>query len=212
CAPGGTVIGAVLYVPSRLTNNHRPRAQSDASPRQSGKASRHGYPAATTGLVFSPIPSCIQRSVLAPPCTRKPIGTVIFDTIRLKKRDCSRATGFIQPVHDEVMQGFVDALRLGLPATCPVQGAHGSALACAPDRRGFASCDSADCHVPPHWTSRVAAYHRETSGLFPTWGQRVSSACPRGLGTSGRAAATWPVCRGRSGSDSADRTTRTPVP
>ena len=38
--------------------------------------------------------------------------------------DCSRATGFIQPVHDEVMQGFVDGLRLALHATYPVQDVH----------------------------------------------------------------------------------------
>ena len=31
--------------------------------------------------------------------------------------DCSRATGLIQPAHDEVMQGFVAGLRLGLHAT-----------------------------------------------------------------------------------------------
>jgi hypothetical protein len=35
--------------------------------------------------------------------------------------DCSRATGVIQPVHDAVMQGFVDGLQLGLHATCPAQ-------------------------------------------------------------------------------------------
>ena len=41
-----------------------------------------------------------------------------------KQRDCSRATGFIQLVHDEVMQGFVDGLRLELHATYPAQDAH----------------------------------------------------------------------------------------
>jgi hypothetical protein len=38
--------------------------------------------------------------------------------------DCSRATGLIQPVHDEVMQGFVDGLQLGLHATCPAQDGY----------------------------------------------------------------------------------------
>src|SRR5882724_8349280 len=65
-------------------------------------------------------------------------------------RDCSKDTGFIQPVPDGVMRAFVDGLRLGLRATYPVQGAHGSALACARDRRCVASYDSAGCRVPPH--------------------------------------------------------------
>src|SRR4030095_175604 len=69
-------------------------------------------------------------------------------------------------------------LLLGHHATYPAQDAPESALAFVPGRHSFASCDSADCRVPPHWTSRVAASHRETSGLCPTWGkelfQRVS--------------------------------------
>src|SRR5215831_10259282 len=92
-------------------------------------------------------------------------------------RDCSNDTGFIQPVHDEGRREFVDGLRLALHATYRAQDAHGAALVSAPGRHSFAFCDSADCRVPPHWTSRVAAYHRETSVLFPTWGQRASSAC-----------------------------------
>ena len=39
-------------------------------------------------------------------------------------RDCSEATGFIPLGPDEVMQGFVDGLRLALHATYPVQDAH----------------------------------------------------------------------------------------
>ena len=39
-------------------------------------------------------------------------------------RDCSKDTGFIQPVPDGVKRAFVDGLRLGLRATYPVQGAH----------------------------------------------------------------------------------------
>src|SRR5712691_3411160 len=58
-------------------------------------------------------------------------------------RDCSRDTGLIQHVHDEVRRGFVDGLQLGPHATYPMQDAHGSALASAPDRHSFASCDSA---------------------------------------------------------------------
>src|SRR5712692_5089301 len=38
--------------------------------------------------------------------------------------DCSRATGFIRLVHDKVMQGFVDGLRLELHATYRAQDAH----------------------------------------------------------------------------------------
>src|SRR5215510_11412590 len=38
-------------------------------------------------------------------------------------RDCSRATGFIQLVPDEVLQEFVDGLRLELPATYPARDA-----------------------------------------------------------------------------------------
>ena len=37
---------------------------------------------------------------------------------------CSKDTGFIQPVHDAVLPGFVDGLRRGLHATCPAPGAH----------------------------------------------------------------------------------------
>src|SRR5262252_3400236 len=39
-------------------------------------------------------------------------------------RDCSRATGFIQPVHDEVMQGFDDGLQRGLHATYPARDVY----------------------------------------------------------------------------------------
>src|SRR5215813_5407356 len=81
--------------------------------------------------------------------------------------DCSRATGFIQPVHDGVMQGFVDGLQLGLHATYPMQDAHGSALASVPDRHSFASCDSAGCPAPPHSRWRAAVCRQETSGPFP---------------------------------------------
>src|SRR5215510_13637972 len=81
--------------------------------------------------------------------------------------DCSRATGFIQPVHDGVMQGFVDGLQRGLHATYPMQDAHGSALASVPDRHSFASCDSAGCPAPPHSRWRAAVCHQETSGPFP---------------------------------------------
>src|SRR5262245_11398217 len=52
-------------------------------------------------------------------------------------RDCSRATGFIQLVHDEVRRGFVDGLRRGLHATYRAPDAHGSALASAPGRHSF---------------------------------------------------------------------------
>jgi hypothetical protein len=43
--------------------------------------------------------------------------------LTVKNRDCSRATGFIQLVHDEVLQGFVAGLRLGPHATYPVPDA-----------------------------------------------------------------------------------------
>src|SRR5215475_13881971 len=89
-------------------------------------------------------------------------------------RDCSKATGFIQPVHDEVMQGFVDGLRRGLHATCPAPDAHGSARASAPGRHSFASCDSAGCPAPRHSRWRAAACHRETSTPFPGWAKRAS--------------------------------------
>ncbi len=38
--------------------------------------------------------------------------------------DCSKDTGFIQPVPDGVRRGFVDGLRLGLHATYPVPSVH----------------------------------------------------------------------------------------
>src|SRR5512132_1948590 len=89
-------------------------------------------------------------------------------------RDCSRATGFIQLVHDEVRQGFVDGLRLELHATYPAQDAHGSALASAPGRHSFASCDSAGCPAPRHLMWMAAACHQETSRPFPRWAKRAS--------------------------------------
>src|SRR5439155_7379032 len=89
-------------------------------------------------------------------------------------RDCSGATGFIQLVHDEVLQGFVDGLRLELHATYPAQDAHGSARASALGRHSFASCDSAGCPAPRHLRWRAAACHPETSRPFPRWAQRAS--------------------------------------
>src|SRR5215467_1181084 len=82
-------------------------------------------------------------------------------------RDCSRATGFIQLAHDAVIQGFVAGLRLGLHATYPAPDARGSALASAPGRHSFASCDSAGCPAPPHSRWRAVACRQETSGPFP---------------------------------------------
>src|SRR5215510_14254184 len=78
-----------------------------------------------------------------------------------KIRDCSRATGFIQLVYGEVMQGFVDGLRLALPATYPGPDAHGSARASARGRHSFASCDSAGCPVPRHWMSKAVTCRQE---------------------------------------------------
>src|SRR5437870_3456329 len=91
-----------------------------------------------------------------------------------KQGDCSKDTGFIQPVHDGVRRGLVDDLRLGLHATYPGQDAHGSALACAPGRPAFASCGSVGCPAPPHarWTAAVC--RRETSALSPGSGKRAS--------------------------------------
>jgi len=87
--------------------------------------------------------------------------------------DCSKDTGFIQPVHDGGRRGFVDGLRLGLHATYLVPSGHGSAFACARGRRAFASCNSAGCPAPRHARWRAAACRRETSGPFPTWGKRA---------------------------------------
>src|SRR5215467_914175 len=58
------------------------------------------------------------------PAKARPAGVVrsrasVSETKPTPKGDCSRATGFIQLVHDEVRQGFVDGLRLGLHATYP---------------------------------------------------------------------------------------------
>src|SRR6185295_2439868 len=84
-----------------------------------------------------------------------------------ENRDCSKDTGFIQPVHDGVRRGFVDGLRLGLHATYPRPSGHGSAHAPAPGRHSFASCDSVGCPAPPHSRWRGAACRQETSGPFP---------------------------------------------
>src|SRR5215470_3141398 len=84
-----------------------------------------------------------------------------------KNGDCSSATWFIPLGHDEVRQGFVDGLRLALPATYPVPDARGSALASARGRHSFASCDSAGCPVLRHLMWLAAACHPETSRPFP---------------------------------------------
>src|SRR4029453_3111741 len=122
---------------------------------------------------------------------------------------CSRATGFIQPVHDEVRREFVDGLQLGLHATYPAQDGHGSARPSPPDRPSFASCDSADCPAPPHARWRAAAERRDTCGPCPTWGKRVASVSPPPVGTAGADAAVWPMCPERSGAASVDRITHT---
>src|SRR5260221_10576339 len=83
----------------------------------------------------------------------------------------------IQPVPDGVRRGFVAGLRLGLHATYPGPTVHGSTLTCP---RCTPASPSSHRPASPsllHWTSRAAPYHRETSTLFPTWGQRASSAC-----------------------------------
>src|SRR6266478_8209340 len=80
-------------------------------------------------------------------------------------RDCSRATGLIEPVHDEVMQGFVDGLQLGLHAPCPAQDVYGSVRASAPDRHSFASCDSAGCPAPPRSRSKAVPCRQEPGAL-----------------------------------------------
>src|SRR4029434_5271409 len=129
-----------------------------------------------------------------------------WDTL---KRYCSRATGFIQPVHDEVRREFVDGLQLGLHATYPAQDGHGSARASAPHRHSFASCDIADCPAPPHARWRAAAERRDTCGPCPTWGKRVASVSPPPVGTAGADAAVWPMCPERSGAASVDRITHT---
>src|SRR5262245_33561555 len=86
----------------------------------------------------------------------------LMQRLQDKLRDCSRATGFIQPAHDEVMQGFVAGLRRGLHATYPAPDAHGSALASVPGRHFFASGDSAGCPAPPPSRWKAAACRRET--------------------------------------------------
>ena len=48
----------------------------------------------------------------------------VWETYPGNFRDCSKDTGFIQPVHDGVMRGFVDGLRLGLHATYPAPSVH----------------------------------------------------------------------------------------
>ena len=70
-------------------------------------------------------------------------------SIRVFLRDCSRATGFLQPVHDGVLHGCVDGLPLGPPATSPRPDAHGSALASTPARPFCASCACVGSPAPP---------------------------------------------------------------
>src|SRR5215510_6041003 len=109
-------------------------------------------------------------------------------------RYCSKVTGFIQPGPDGVRRGFVAGLQLGLHATYPAPRGYESALVCARDRRCFASYGSAGYRVPRHWMWRAAAYHRETSGLFPVWEKRASSACHPGVESAQDAAAVASVC------------------
>src|SRR5215510_13948249 len=96
---------------------------------------------------------CTSRTTLEPQTPRNPI--------RAFKGDCSRATGFIQLVHDEVRRGFVDGLRRGLHATYRAPDAHGSALASAPGRHAFASCDSAGCPAPQRSRSTAVTCRQE---------------------------------------------------
>ena len=68
-------------------------------------------------------------------------------------RDCSRAAGFIQLVHDEVMPGFVDGLRLGLHATYP--GLQPTSL--SPVGYTLSVTQDADllrlCHLSRYWSA-----------------------------------------------------------
>src|SRR6516162_1892032 len=89
-------------------------------------------------------------------------------------RHCSKTTGFTQPVPDGVRREFDDGLRHRLHATYPAPDAHGSALASAPGRPSFASCDSAGCPALPHSMSTAVTCRPETSGLSPALGKRVS--------------------------------------
>jgi hypothetical protein len=52
--------------------------------------------------------------------------STIFHIASMSKqfRDCSKDTGFIQPVHNGVRRGFGDGLGLGLHATYPVPSGH----------------------------------------------------------------------------------------
>ncbi len=53
---------------------------------------------------------------------------------------------------------------------------------------------------------------QKRQGLFQGGGKELLERRRPPGGTAGAAAAVWPICPARSGSDSADRTTHTPVP
>ncbi|MSQ48501.1 MAG: cyclic nucleotide-binding domain-containing protein [Deltaproteobacteria bacterium] len=53
------------------------------------------------------------------------VGEIIFEEgDPADNGDCSKDTGFIQPVHDAVMRGVVDGLHVGLLATYPAPSVH----------------------------------------------------------------------------------------
>src|SRR5436305_1044736 len=158
--------------PSLSTARSAPCACAAAS-RQASAADPEGFPRVSTAQPCGTTMGARTCGATASwrhedLVTRGPHGGPLFG-------DCSKDTGFIQPVHDEAMPGFVVGLRRGLRAPCPVPSARGSVLVYVPGRPVFASCDSADCPVPPHATSLAVASHRELAGLCPTWEHRASS-------------------------------------
>jgi len=94
-------------------------------------AAYHNYRTVTTLEAVVRLTLQIRRCLNAHcPQFRKPYRPEAEGRLALPKhefgldiRDCSKDTGFIQPVHDGVRRGFVDGLRRELHATYPAPDA-----------------------------------------------------------------------------------------
>ena len=127
-------------------------------------------------------------------------------------RDCSRATGFLQPVHDGVLHGCVDGLPLGRPATSPRPDAHGSALASAPARPFCASCARVGSPAPPPAMAPAVTGRPALGARAPAAGPSAACGWRPAPCTAARAAAGWRVCRAPAGAARVAHTTRRPGP
>ena len=132
------LVGAGVLGYKALHRGHAPVGQGQAAVRVWDAATAHpprmtSTPAATPtkagwlgGLSVKELATRVVKEVREDDCLgwAAQLAYYLLFAVFPFFRDCSRATGFIQLVHDEVRQGFVDGLRLELHATYPAQDAH----------------------------------------------------------------------------------------